>query len=65
MSKSKKRNKTDDDERQERALANFKLTGNTPTPGLYPETSEKQQQRKNRKHERNRLRNIAKEFNNG
>lgn len=63
MGKSNRRVKIEDEAREERALEQLKSIGEVAPPA--PSTDEKQRQRKDRKHERTRLRDIAKEFNNG
>ena len=57
----------DELEREERLLAQLAASGRAPTPpgGHFHDTGEKQRVRKDRKAERNRLKDIAREFNNG
>lgn len=64
----KRRHQDDEDEvRQQRILDQLKRHGRIPTPppGYYHDTGEKQQQRKNRKRERTRLRDLARSHNKG
>lgn len=67
MGKSRKRNRFDetDEERQERLLFQFKQAGRQPTPkpGHYHDTGERQTRRKDRKSERNRLRQMRDDYN--
>ena len=65
MGKNKSLKDEEDEARQERVLAQFKRAGRMPTPppGHFHEPGEKQKRRKDRKKERNRLRDIARSHN--
>lgn len=53
--------------REEKILRQLKEGGRVPTPppGFFHDTGEKQRGRKDRKHERTRLRDMTKDFNHG
>lgn len=68
MSKSKYREDADaaDEARQEKILEQLRLAGRMPTPPPgHIHESEKQRRKKNRKNERNRLRVLARNHNQG
>jgi hypothetical protein len=67
MSRSRRYTKPDDESREERLLSQLKANGRMPTPpgGHFHDTGEKQRVRKDRKHERSRLKGMTKELNNG
>lgn len=65
MGRSKRYNRVEDEEREERILAQIEAQGRIPTPppGHYHETGEKQRRRKDRKNERTRLKEMTREYN--
>ena len=63
---SKRRDEDDDEARQERILEQLRKHGRLPTPPPgYTHESEKQKRKANRKDERNRLRDLARNHNEG